>query len=325
MPVNEDVAAALAALAASGAPPIHAGTPEQARALFRASTAGARSPESVEAVQSVEDVIVPGAEGVLAARIYRPDGVGPAPTVVFFHGGGFVVGDLDTHDNMARTLCRSTRSVVLSVDYRLAPEHPFPAAVDDAWTVVSWAATQLKELGGTDRIGVAGDSAGANLAVVAALYAESTKALAAQFLIYPVIDAECVYPSRVENGSGYLLETAGIEWFADHYTPNPSVRSDPKVSPLHATGLSRLPPTVLVTAEFDPLRDEGESFAEALQKSGVHVDLERCAGMTHGFFDMAATAPSVAVHIERTCALFAELLHAPAVPPVSTSSATQSN
>jgi acetyl esterase len=312
LPVNDDIAALIDAQAGSGAPPMHAGTPAAARAMYRLTTVGSRAPESVVPVRSVEERAVPGAAGELAARVYRPVATEPTATIAFFHGGGFVIGDLDTHDNMARTLCRSTGCVVVSIDYRLAPEHPFPAAVDDAVAAVEWLATHWDEFGGDGRIAVAGDSAGANLAAVAALHMrdKDTKALAAQLLIYPALDSDGSYPSRIENGSGYFLESAGIDWFAGHYLPDPTSRSDPRASPLRAADLSGLPSTVIATAEFDPLRDEGEAYAEALRRAGVPVVLERCAGLTHGFFDMADTAPSTRPHVDKVCALFAAVLDA---------------
>jgi acetyl esterase len=241
--------------------------------------------------------------------VYRPEGEGPFPTVVFFHGGGWVIGDLDTHDNMARNVCRGARAVVIAVDYRLAPEHPFPAAAEDCVAAARWVAAHTAELGGDDRLAVAGDSAGGNLAAVAAqaLHADGTP-LVAQFLIYPAVDAEGEYPSRVENAKGYFLEQPTMDWFYGHYAGAWDDAKDPRLSPLHAD-LSGLPPAVIVTAEFDPLRDEGEAYGAALEKAGVSADVRRYDGMIHGFFDMGTISPAAQAAVDASCARFGELLH----------------
>jgi acetyl esterase len=308
MPVDPQLAAVLAALADLGAPPLHEGTPEAARAAYQYMTVGARAPEQVVPVGGTEERTVPGAAGPLRARVYRPQGPGPFPVVAFFHGGGWVIGDLDTHDNMARNVCRPTGAVVVSVDYRLAPEHPFPAAAGDAVAAARWLAAHPGEVGGDGRFAVAGDSAGGNLAAVAAqaLTADGT-ALAGQFLIYPGVDARGGYPSGTENAKGYLLEQASIDWFLGHYAGQDRDNADPRLSPLLGT-LAGLPPAVIVTAEFDPLRDEGEAYAAALQAAGTPADLRRCAGMIHGFFDMGAVSPAAADAVEERCAAFAALI-----------------
>jgi acetyl esterase len=309
VPLDPHIAAVLAMMAESGMPPMYEGTPDAGRAQYLALTHGARTPEQLVPVASTEDRTVPGATGDLKARVYRPEGDGPFPTVAFFHGGGWVIGDLDTHDNMARNVCRGARAVVIAVDYRLAPEHPFPAAAEDAVAAARWVAQHLDELGGDDRLAVAGDSAGGNLAAVAAqaLHADGTPLLA-QFLIYPAVDAEGEYPSRVENAKGYFLEQPTMDWFYGHYAGAWDDAKDPRLSPLHAD-LSGLPPAVVVTAEYDPLRDEGEAYGAALEAAGVSADVRRYDGMIHGFFDMGTISPAAQAAIDESCARFGELLH----------------
>ncbi|WP_346618453.1 alpha/beta hydrolase [Blastococcus montanus] len=309
MPVDPHIAALLTMLDDAGMPPMYEGSPEAGRALYLQLTHGARTPEQLAPVGAVEDRTVPGAAGDLRARVYRPEGDGPVPTVLFFHGGGWVIGDLDTHDNMARHICRGSGAVVIAVDYRLAPEHPFPAAADDAVAAARWVAGHLGELGGNDRLGLAGDSAGGNLAAVVAqtLHADGTP-LAGQFLIYPAVDAEGEYPSRTENATGYFLEKETMDWFYGHYAGAWDDAKDPRLSPLHGSDLSGLPPAVVVTAEYDPLRDEGEAYGEALRAAGVDAHVQRYDGMIHGFFDMGAVSPAAQQAIDESCARFGELL-----------------
>jgi acetyl esterase len=308
MPVDPHIAAMLAAMAELDAPPMHEGTPEAGRAAYLQVTQGARAPGQVIPVGSVSGQVVPGAAGYLRARVYRPEGAGPFPVVAFYHGGGWVIGDLDTHDNMARSICRDARTVVVSTDYRLAPEHPFPAAPDDAVAAARWIAAHLGKLGGDGRLAVAGDSAGGNLAaIVAQQLTRDGMTLAGQLLIYPAVDAGGGYPSRAENGKGYFLERETIDWFLRHYAgPSPNA-SDPRLSPLHG-GLSGLPPAIIVTAEFDPLRDEGEAYGAALTAAGGRADVRRYAGMIHGFFDMGGVCPAAAAAIEEACARFGDLI-----------------
>lgn len=302
MAVNHDVAALLAATAALGAPPIHACTPEQARSGFRARSVGTRPADAVVPVGSVTDRTVPGGDSDLGARVYRPGGSGTFPTVVFFHGGGFVFGDLDTHDNMARTLCRTAHCVVVSVDYRLSPEHPFPAAIEDAVAATTWIAAHLAEFGDDGTVSVAGDSAGGNLAAQVAQHLRDV--VSAQLLIYPAVDPTGSYPSQIENAEGYLLEAATLDWFASHYLPAEDSRSDPRISLLGGS-LAGLAPAVIVTAEHDPLRDEGAAYAEALREAGVPVDYLCAEGLIHGFFDLGHAVPSARSRVDEVCALFA--------------------
>jgi acetyl esterase len=309
VPVDPHIAALLTTMAEAGVPPMYEGTAEAGRAQYLELTLGARKPEQLVPVGSTEDITVAGATGDLSARVYRPEGDGPFPTVAFFHGGGWVIGDLDTHDNVARNICRRSGAVVVAVDYRLAPEHPFPAAAEDAVAAARWIAQHLGELGGDARLAVAGDSAGGNLAAVVAqqLHAEGTT-LAGQFLIYPAVDAEGEYPSRVQNAKGYLLEQPSVDWFYGHYAGAWDDAKDPRLSPLHGADLAASPPAVIVTAEYDPLRDEGEAYGKALRAAGVEADVRRYDSMIHGFFDMGAVSPAAQTAIEESCARFGELL-----------------
>ena len=227
-------------------------------------TAGMVKPEDV-----VEVGIGRGAvAGDSPARLYRPtDLTADTPVLVYLHGGGFVIGDLDTHDQLCRRLCRDASATVLSVDYRLAPEHPFPAAVDDALAAVRWAAANL----GAARVAVGGDSAGGNLAAFCAQ--ALPELVSAQLLIYPAVDAFGEYPSRTENAEGYFLEQTTMEWFFTHYVTGVDDldAGDTRLSPFHGE-LAGLAPALVVTAEYDPLRDEGEAYAARLAAAGVPVD-----------------------------------------------------
>jgi acetyl esterase len=305
LPLDPEIAGLLQLLAAVDKP-IHEMSPTQARAGFAALVVGGRRPEHVVPVKSVEDLSVPGAEGDLPARVYRPDETGPLPTVVFFHGGGWVIGDLETHDNVARAIARDSRAVVLSVGYRLAPEAPFPAAVEDALATTRWAADHLAELGGTDVLAVAGDSAGGNLAAVVAQ--QLTTRLAAQLLIYPATDVTGDHPSRAENGTGYSLDTATMEWFYARYAGHVT-DVDARLSPLLATDLDGVCPALVVTAEYDPLRDEGEAYAARLRDAGVPAETRRYDGMIHGFFDMGGASAAAQAAVTATCTAFGEVLH----------------
>ncbi|HET9498942.1 MAG TPA: alpha/beta hydrolase [Marmoricola sp.] len=284
--------------------PLHQLSPEDARASFRQLTVGLRPAESVVPVSSVEEATVAGAEGPLRARVYRPEGAGPFPTVAMFHGGGWVIGDLDTHDNMARTICRGAEAVVVSVDYRLAPEHRFPAAAEDAIAATRDIAGRLADFGGSEALAVAGDSAGGNLSAVAA---QHVPGLAAQLLIYPATDVLGEFASRAENGSGYFLDAPTMAWFVKHYADEDTDFADPRLSPLKGT-LEGLPPAVVVTAELDPLRDEGIAYAEALAAAGVPVRQRTFDGIIHGFFDFGAWSAASQTAIEESIHLFAGLL-----------------
>jgi acetyl esterase len=309
MPLDPHIAGLLELVAASGRPPLHEGTPDEGRKGLRAMTCDLVGPAEVIPVGAVEERTVAGGDGERPARVYRPEGTGPWPTTVFFHGGGFVVGDLDTHDQVCRRLCRDARTVVVSVDYRLAPEHPFPAGVEDALAAARWCADHRAELGGDDRLAVAGDSAGGNLAAVVAQ--AMPEELTAQLLVYPATDMAGDHPSRAENAQGYFLELAMMEWFFTHYTTDVTgvEPSDLRLSPLLAPSLAGQPPAVVVTAELDPLRDEGEAYADRLAEAGVRVDKVRFDGLVHGFFDMAPVSPAAATAVAESVERFTKLLH----------------
>jgi acetyl esterase len=305
--VDPQLAGFLQFIQDAGYPPVSEGTPEDARKGFLAMSAGTVQPDQVVQVGSVEDLTVPGAGEGRPARVYRPATEAPHPTVVYLHGGGFVIGDLDTHDQTCRRLCVDTAAVVLAVDYRLAPEHPFPAGVEDAIAATRWAAGQ--RLGGDARLAIAGDSAGGNFAAVVAQTVPEL--LSAQLLIYPAVDAFGDYPSRQENESGYGLEVADMLWFHENYTGGADVApEDPRFSPLRADSLTGQPPAVVAVAEFDPLRDEGVAYAEKLAEAGVPVDLASYDGMIHGFVDMGAWSTAAADAATDLNARFAKLLHA---------------
>jgi acetyl esterase len=307
--LDPEIAALLSFLAGSGAPPMSEGTAEQARQGFRTLTVDLRDPAAVPVVASVVDTTVPGGDGERPARVYRAQ-AGPLPTVLLLHGGGWVIGDLDTHDVMARSIATLCDCVVVSVAYRLAPEHPFPAAVDDALSAARWVAGHLGELGGSDRFGVAGDSAGGNLAaVVAQTLRDEGTPLAAQLLVYPATDLVDELPSRIENAEGYFLDQATMLWFAAQYLgPRPPDLADPRLSPLRGR-LDGLAPAVVAVAQFDPLRDEGTAYAEALRSAGVPVELASFAGLIHGFVDMGRHSKAAQAAVEETCRLFRGLLH----------------
>ncbi len=295
MPLDPNIASILDFIATAGAPSISSGTAQQARDGFRAATVGVRNVASLAQVKSVEDITILGPARPIPARVYRPDVEGPVPTMAFFHGGGFVIGDIETHDDQARLICRDGEMVVVSVDYRLAPEHPFPAGFEDCLAATKWVAANVATLGDDpDRIIVGGDSAGGNLSAgVAQAVRDSGPRLAAQFLIYPGVDfaADADYPSRVANAEGYFLTADDMLWFSTQYVPEGADHADPRLSPIRASDLSGVAPAVIGVAEFDPLRDEGLAYAKALEAAGVEVRAKCYDGMIHGFFGFTALSP----------------------------------
>ena len=320
MALDPVIASVLELMSANGAPSMSTGTPEQARAGFRAMTVGLRNPASLAQVGLVADRTIEGPEGPLAVRIYRPAGPGPDadapadgphPTIVFFHGGGYVIGDLDTHDDHARLLCRDVEAVVVSVAYRLAPEAPFPAGHLDCVAAYRWVVEHAADLGGdVTRLAVAGDSAGGNLAAGVAVAARAAGLpLAAQLLLYPGVDFvdSQDHPSRVENAEGFFLTADDMLWFRDHYLGAESGQ-DPRASVLRAPDLAGLAPAVIGTAEYDPLRDEGEAYGAALEKAGVPVVVHRYAGLIHGFVGLVAISPACAAATAELCADLKALL-----------------
>jgi acetyl esterase len=270
-------------------------TPQSARDALRA-LAAARAAIPPPPVADVQDITVKGAAGPLAARVYR-NGQDKSPTVVFFHGGGWVAGDLETHDRQARLLVIETGAVVVSVDYRRPPETRFPGAFEDAFASVRDIVKRIDQFGGdSKRVGLAGDSAGGNLAAAVAIACRDEGIpLAGQLLVYPVIDAagnyadpkeNARYPSRNENAEGYFLSRAVMEWFAGHYLGDDRHGTDWRVSPLRARSLAGLAPAIVTTAWFDPLRDEGKAYADALKAAGVATKYHDGPGLIHGYFGL---------------------------------------
>lgn len=239
------------------------------------------------ALQSVEDRSIPGPRGQIPIRIYTAEGTGKRPLIVYYHGGGWVVGNIETHDDVARYLAKAAGGTVVSIDYRLAPENPFPAAVDDAYAALQWVSENAESLGGDpSRITVAGDSAGGNISAVVSLRARDRNgpSIQCQALIYPVTDISSLNTESYNNfATGYFLTKEGMEWFRTQYLPKPEDRVDPYASPLLTRDYGNLPPAIVITAEFDPLRDEGEAYAEKLREAGVPVEVVRYDGMIHGF------------------------------------------
>ncbi len=238
-------------------------------------------------VGATVDLAIPGPAGDVDARLYRPDVAGRTPTVVFFHGGGFVFGSVETHDRVCRHLVRESECAVLSVDYRLAPEHPFPAAVEDAYAAVEWAGTNPDVLAGTGDLAVAGDSAGGNLAAVTALMAaeQGGPDLAYQALVYPSVGIDGDAAS-VRDHTGIVLSEADLEFFGDCYYRSDVHRRNPYADPSNAADLSAVAPATVVTAGFDPLRDGGRAYAERLVRDGVATRYVNYDDMPHGFLTM---------------------------------------
>jgi acetyl esterase len=267
-------------------------SPKQARARVRAGAVAAAGPRRTLAAAT--NLTIPGPAGPIPARLYEPPGLGleDRPLIVYFHGGGWTIGSLDTCESVCRFLALNTSAAVLAIGYRLAPEHPFPAAIDDAFAAFRWAAMESSRLGvDPRRIAVAGDSAGGNLAAALSLMARDEgdgPVPAMQALIYPVTDAVGGHRSRDEFAEGFLLTRADMDWFEHHYLPPDADRADPRISVLRAPDLSGLPPAYVLTAGFDPLRDEGEAYAERMREAGVEVTLRRHPGLIHGFANMTA-------------------------------------
>jgi acetyl esterase len=259
---------------------------EEARAAIVTLSAAAGEGEPVA---RVENRTLPGPRGEIPVRVYTPEGRAPFPVLVYFHGGGWVIGNLETHDGLCRHLANAAHCVVVSVDYRLAPEHPFPAPGEDAYAATRWVAGNAAALGGdAKRIAVGGDSAGGNLSAVVSLMARDRGGppIVFQLLVYPATDLPSANMSYRENAEGYFLTAKSMHWFFAHYCGANPDASDPYLCPLRAKNLGGLPPALVVTAEFDPLRDEGEAYAARLREAGVRTKLTRYPGMIHGFFGM---------------------------------------
>ncbi len=284
MPLDPQVAAMRAQRVADDVPPLYAMTLAEARAADLAAIQAAGG--DPEPVASVRDTTFAGPGGEVPVRIYRPDGDGPLPTLLYFFGGGWVLGSIETADGICRRLANAVPCQAVTVGYRLAPEHPFPAAVDDCVAAARWAFSNAVSLGADpERIAVGGDSAGGNLAAVVAQQAGVP--LAGQLLVYPNTLFGAETASMEVNDDPALFNRHSVEWYWGHYLPPDADGKDPRVSPLLAEDLSGLPPALVITAEYDPLRDEGERYAARLGAAGVPVESKRYDGMVHGFFAMA--------------------------------------
>ena len=240
------------------------------------------------AVANVEDRKIPGPAGSIPIRIYTPAGKGPFPVLVYYHGGGFVIGDLESHDGVCRQLTNGAGCVTVAVDYRLAPEAKFPAAVDDCYAATRWVSENAAQLNADPkRLAVGGDSAGGNLAAVISTMArdQKTPKIVFQLLIYPATDITCSAPSHKTN-TEYVLTPADIRWFMGHYLRNDDDVRNPLASPSFTSNFNSLPPALIITAEFDPLRDEAEDYGRKLREAGVPVQVSRYEGMVHGFISM---------------------------------------
>jgi acetyl esterase len=286
MPLDPQVEALMKQMVAAGGPALETLSPADARA-FASKTFGTLA-GPVEEVGKVEDRKIPGPAGQIPVRVYTPTGAGPFPLLVFYHGGGWVIGDLDTHDNACRQLTRGARCVTVAVDYRLAPENKFPAAAEDCYAATLWAAEHARELGAdASRIAVGGDSAGGNLSAVVSIMArdQGKPAIKFQLLIYPATDGALDTYSH-QTFKEYFLTDKAVQYFWGHYVRSAADKKDPLASPALARSHAGLPPALIITAEFDPLRDEGEAYGEKLRAAGVPVTVTRYDGMIHGFFTM---------------------------------------
>jgi len=291
--LNPNVRTLLEAIAALNLPPLEGLTAPEARARVRENLDALMGP--MEPMGSVENLRIPGPNGDIPIRVYTPEGGGNGAGVVYFHGGGWVVCDLDTHDVPCSSIARRSGAIVVAVDYRLAPEHKFPASVHDSYAALLWVAAKAHRFDiDPGKLCVCGDSAGGNLATVATIKSrdENGPKLALQVLVYPVTDL-----SSFETGSygefaeDHYLTRSLMDWFRTHYLADPSDAQDPHASPLLARDLRGLPPALVITAECDPLRDEGEAYAKRLRDTGVEVTLTRYDGMIHPFFSLAGALP----------------------------------
>jgi acetyl esterase len=289
MPLDPQCQALVDAAARVGTP-FATDDPRLARLAYDAGTLIYR--HATPPLESVVNLVCAGPAGNLRTRLYRPRGAGQAaPALVYFHGGGWVLGNLESHDHLCRYLAAKAGVVVVAVDYRLAPEHKFPAAYEDCLAATRWVAASATELGlDAKRLAVGGDSAGGSLAAAVALAVrdEAWPMLRLQLLIYPSTDFTADTPSMRDNGEGYLLTRAAMDQFIDWYLPTRIARTDPRASPQLVPDHSGLPPAFIQTAEFDPLRDEGEIYGDTLQRDGVDAEVRRYPGMVHGFMRMGA-------------------------------------
>ncbi len=288
-------------------PPLWQLTPEQGREMYRAM----RPLIDELPVHHVADQTISGTLGDIPLRIYTPEGDGPFGVLMYFHGGGWVIGDLDTGDAVCRQICTGASVVVVSVDYRMAPEDPYPAAVVDAYDATAWAGANMAALNGNGKLGVTGESAGGNLSAVVALKARDAAGPRIDFqcLLYPVVDCDMTRGSYADNGEGYLLETKSMAWFWDTYCPDAHRRKEPDASPIRAADLGNLPPALVVTAEFDPLRDEGMAYAAALNEAGTPAEAICYDGLVHDFFATAVMFECSRQGFEATLAAYRQHLN----------------
>jgi acetyl esterase len=285
MPLDPQMQAILDTMPAGGDVDLSQVPPEAMRPAF--DSVG--PPGDPQVVGNVENRTVPGPSDPIPVRVYTPEGEGPFPILMFFHGGGFVLCSLDSHDALARALCNGAEAVVISVDYRLAPEAKFPAGPEDCYAATCWAAENAGEVGGdAARIAVAGDSAGGNLSAVVSLMAQERggPSIVHQLLIYPVTSSSADTNSYRDNAEGYFLTKGMMDWFWGHYLENEADGSNPLASPLLAESLVGQPPATVITAEFDPLRDEGLAYARRLDEAGVSTVVKNYEGVVHGFVSM---------------------------------------
>jgi len=286
MPLDPQIKQVMESVAALGLPAANTVSPVEARANAKLRPR-APGPE----VAKVEDRKIPGPDGDVPVRIYTPEGNGPFPILAWYHGGGWVIGDLDSADGSARNLCVGGKCVVVSVDYRLAPETKFPGPAEDCWSATVWAVENAASINSDPtRLAVGGDSAGGNLAAAMCLMAADRGGpeIALQLLVYPVTDVNFSTVSYDENADGYSLTKAGMEWYWQHYLSSAEDASNPYAAPLQAKSLAGQPPALVITGEYDPLRDEGEAYAKRLQEAGVEATSTRYDGVIHGFFNMGA-------------------------------------
>jgi acetyl esterase len=314
MELDAQTQAVLAALAAMNLQPPEQLPVEEARAQFMRSRAQYLA--APEPVASAREISIPGPAGAIPARAYRPAGSSPGdalPAFVFFHGGGWVFGNLDSHDALCRSLCNAARCAVVAVDYRLAPEHRFPAAVDDTLASLQHVAQHGGSLGiDPSRLAAGGDSAGGNLVAVAALAFrdQGGPRLALQVLLYPVTDLSLESPSYATLGQGYMLTLDRMRYFRNQYLNGPADVADWRASPLRAADVSRLPPALIVTASHDPLVDEAKAYGERLAAAGVEVTYRRYPGVVHGFMTMAGAVDTGRRAIAETASAIGAALRA---------------
>jgi acetyl esterase len=286
MPLDPQAEALLAEMREAGVKPFEELSVAEARAASWGYVALAGEPQ---AVADVRTTFIPGPTADIAVRVYTPEGDGPRGGIVFFHGSGWVIANIDICDAAVRSLANSTGCIVVSVNYQKAPEHPFPEPFDDCSAATTWVEENAEALGiDPSRLAVAGDSAGGNLAAAVCLKARDAGGprIVFQALVYPALDRNWDTPSAIENAEGYGLQRETMRWFWNHYVPNEADGDNPLVSPLRAADLSGLPPAFIATAEFDPLRDDGERYGQRLSAAGVPVIVKRYDGMIHGFYWM---------------------------------------